>query len=44
MISLNHYEKPKDMISLLDNASAKELSPKDEEESQKDAESNFNLM
>ena len=30
VISLNHYEKPKNMINLLDNPDAKEISEKDE--------------
>ncbi len=30
VISLNHYEKPKNTINLLDNAEAKQISEKDE--------------
>jgi NADH-quinone oxidoreductase subunit G len=44
VISLNHYEKPKNMVSLLDNPDAKELSPKDEIESEEKTENNFKLM
>ena len=44
VISLNHYEKPKNMVSLLNNPDAKELSAEDEAESQAKSENNFNLM
>jgi NADH-quinone oxidoreductase subunit G len=30
VISLNHYQKPKNTFTLLDNADAKEISEKDE--------------
>ncbi|KMQ72654.1 2Fe-2S iron-sulfur cluster-binding protein [Chryseobacterium koreense] len=44
VISLNHYEKPENMISMLNNPDAKELSPKDEEKSRKGIDENFLLM
>ena len=44
VISLNHYEKPKNMVSLLNNPDAKELSPIDEVESELKSDNNFNLM
>lgn len=44
VISLNHYEKPKNMVSLLNNPDAKELSPTDEVESEMKSDNNFNLM
>ncbi|WP_034690674.1 2Fe-2S iron-sulfur cluster-binding protein [Kaistella palustris] len=44
VISLNHYEKPENMVSILDNPDAKELSPKDEVESAIKIDTNFRLM
>lgn len=44
VISLNHYEKPENMISLLNNPDAKELSPQDDAESAIKIDKNFRLM
>ena len=44
VISLNHYEKPKNMISLLNKADAKELNEKDDAVSDSKTDTNFRLM
>lgn len=44
VISLNHYEKPENMVSVLNNPDAKELSPQDEAESAIKIDENFRLM